>query len=257
MKAVFLIGTAGSGKTTFVKNFSQWMEDKGVDVARINLDPGVISLPYPADFDVRTYVDTEKLMRDIGLGPNSALTVASDLIAVKVHEISEEIEAMGHELALIDTPGQIELFAFRPVGRAFSERFLKGPRMVIYLFDYVLMLEPLSFLASLYLSISVYASLTMPQLNVINKVDLVEPRVVRRIEEWYSNPLKLYEAITKSYRGEKLKLGQELSRALSLLSSLNKPMPVSAVTMEGFVDVYSQVTRILGTGEEFSQEQAF
>jgi hypothetical protein len=33
-------------------------------------------------------------------------------------------------------------------------------------------------------------------------------------------------------------------------------MPVSAVTMEGFIDVYSQVTRILGTGEEFSHEQA-
>lgn len=257
MRAVFIIGTAGSGKTTFVKNFSKWMEDKGVDVARINLDPGVISLPYSADFDVRTYVDTERLMRDIGLGPNSALTVASDLIAVKVHEISEEIEKMGYGLALVDTPGQIELFAFRPVGRAFSESFLEGPRMVIYLFDYALMLEPLSFLASLYLSVSVYASLTMPQLNVINKVDLASPRLVKRIEEWYSNPLMLYEVVNKSYKGEKLKLGQELSRALSLLSGLNKPLPVSAVTMEGFIEVYSQITRILGTGEEFTQEQAF
>ncbi|MEM2929633.1 MAG: ATP/GTP-binding protein [Thermoproteota archaeon] len=257
MKAVFLIGTAGSGKTTFVKNFSQWIEEKGVDVARINLDPGVINLPYSADFDVRTYVDTERLMKDIGLGPNSALTVASDLIAVKVHEISEEIETMGYELALVDTPGQIELFAFRPVGRAFSENFLGGPRMVIYLFDYALMLEPLSFLASLYLSISVYASLTIPQLNVVNKVDLASPRLVKRIEEWYSNPLTLYEVISKAYKGEKLKLGQELSRALSLLSGLNKPIPVSAVTAEGFIDVYSQITRILGTGEEFTQEQAF
>jgi GTPase SAR1 family protein len=256
MKAIFLIGTAGSGKTTFVKNFSEWIESKGVDVARINLDPGVVNLPYTADFDVRTYVNTEKLMRDLGLGPNSALTVASDLIAVKVHEISEEIEAMGYEVAIVDTPGQIELFAFRPVGRVFSEYFLEGPRMVIYLFDYAFMLEPLSFLASLYLSISVYASLTIPQLNVINKVDLAEPRLVKRINEWYSNPLTLYEAISKSYRSEKLKLGQELSKALPLLSSLNKPIPVSAVTMEGFVEVYSQVTRILGTGEEFAQEQA-
>jgi len=256
MKAVFLIGTAGSGKTTFVKNFSEWIEDKGVDVARVNLDPGVVDLPYTADFDVRTYVNTEKIMKDLGLGPNSALTVASDLIAVKVHEISDEIEAMGYEIAVVDTPGQIELFAFRPVGRIFSENFLKGPRMVIYLFDYALMLEPLSFLASLYLSVSVYASLAIPQLNVINKVDLAEPRLIKRINEWYSSPLILYEAVSKSYRGEKLKLGQELSKALPLLSSLNKPIPVSAVTMEGFVDVYSQVTRILGTGEEFAQEQA-
>ncbi|MEM2940499.1 MAG: ATP/GTP-binding protein [Thermoproteota archaeon] len=256
MKAVFLIGTAGSGKTTFVKNFSQWIEDKGVDVARINLDPGVASLPYNADFDVRTFVDTGKLMRDIGLGPNSALTVASDLIAVKVHEISEEIEAMGHEIAIVDTPGQIELFAFRPVGRVFSENFLEGPRMVIYLFDYALMLEPLGFLASLYLSMSVYASLAIPQLNVINKVDLADPRLIRRIEEWYSTPPALYEAITKHYRGEKLKLGQELSRTMSLIRGLNRPIPVSAINMEGFVEVYSQITRMLGTGEEFTQEQA-
>lgn len=256
MKAVFLIGTAGSGKTTFVKNFSQWIEDKGVDVARINLDPGVMSLPYNADFDVRTYVDTEKLMRDIGLGPNSALTVASDLIAVKVHEISEEIEAMAHEIAIVDTPGQIELFAFRPVGRVFSENFLEGPRMVIYLFDYALMLEPLGFLASLYLSISVYASLAIPQLNVINKMDLADPSLIRRIEEWYSSPPALYEAVTKNYRGEKLKLGQELSRILTLIRGLNRPIPVSAINMEGFVEIYSQITRMLGTGEEFTQEQA-
>lgn len=256
MKAIFLIGTAGSGKTTFVKNFSEWIENKGVDVARINLDPGVISLPYTADFDVREYVSTEKIMRDLGLGPNSALTVASDLIAVKVHEISDEIEAMDYEIAIVDTPGQIELFAFRPVGKVFSESFLEGPRMVIYLFDYALMLEPLSFLASLYLSLSVYASLTIPQLNVINKVDLAEPRLVKRISEWFSSPLTIYEAVNKYYRGEKLKLGQELSKALPILSSLNRPIPVSAVTMEGFVDVYSQVTRILGTGEEFAQEQA-
>jgi GTPase SAR1 family protein len=256
MKAIFLIGTAGSGKTTFVKSFSEWIESKGVDVARINLDPGVVNLPYTADFDVRMYVDTEKIMRDLGLGPNSALTVASDLIAVKVHDISDEVEAMGHELALVDTPGQIELFAFRPVGRVFSESFLKGPRMVIYLFDYTLMLEPLSFLASLYLSVSVYASLAIPQLNVINKVDSAEPRLIKRVNEWYSNPLLLYEAVTKFYKGEKLKLGQELARSLPLLSNLNKPIPVSAITMEGFIDVYSQVTRVLGAGEEFTQEQA-
>ncbi|MEM3712942.1 MAG: ATP/GTP-binding protein [Thermoproteota archaeon] len=256
MKAIFLIGTAGSGKTTFVKNFSEWIESKGVDVARINLDPGVINLPYAADFDVREYVNTEKIMKDLGLGPNSALTVASDLIAVKVHEISNAIETMGYEIAVVDTPGQIELFAFRPVGRVFSESFLEGPRMVIYLFDYTLMLEPLGFLSSLYLSISVYASLAIPQLNIINKVDLVDPRSVKRIGEWYSNPLTLYGTIKKYYKGEKLKLGQELSKALPMLSSLNKPIPVSALTMEGFVDVYSQVTRILGTGEEFSHEQA-
>lgn len=256
MKAIFLIGTAGSGKTTFVKNFSQWIEDKGVDVARINLDPGVVNLPYTADFDVRSYVNTEKLMRDIGLGPNSALMAASDIIALKASEISDEVEVMGHELAIIDTPGQIELFAFRPMGRAFSESFLKGPKVVIFLFDYTLMLEPLSFLASLYLNISVYASLAMPQLSVINKADLADLHLVKRIEKWYSNPLALYEAVTRSYKGEKLKLGQELSRILPIISRLNKPIPVSAITMEGFVDVYSQLTRMLGTGDEFAQEQA-
>ncbi|MGQ9479055.1 MAG: ATP/GTP-binding protein [Thermoproteota archaeon] len=255
MKAIFFIGTAGSGKTTFVKNFSKWLESKGVDVARINLDPGVLNIPYDADFDVREYVSIKELMKDMGLGPNSALTVASDLIAVKVREISEEIELTGHELALVDTPGQIELFAFRPVGRVFSESFLAGPKAVVYLFDYTLMVEPLSFISSLYLSISVYASLTIPQLNVANKVDLVDPRLAKRIGEWFSNPSLLYEAVTKKYKGEKLKLGQDLSRRMSVLRVLNKPIPVSAVTMDGFVDVYSQITRILGTGEEFTHEQ--
>ena len=110
---VFLVGMAGSGKSTLTAAYSEWLKEGDQDVIVANLDPGVISLPYNPDIDARQYVDIEKLMLDYQLGPNGALLMASDLLADHLEDIRSEIEAANPDLLLVDTPGQIELFAFQ------------------------------------------------------------------------------------------------------------------------------------------------
>ncbi len=41
MFTVFIVGTAGSGKTTLVSTFAEWLENNQYDVAIVNLDPAV------------------------------------------------------------------------------------------------------------------------------------------------------------------------------------------------------------------------
>ncbi|HYA22468.1 MAG TPA: ATP/GTP-binding protein, partial [Thermoproteota archaeon] len=79
--ALFLVGTAGSGKTTLAFSLAEWLGRKGIEAEVLNLDPGVEYLPYDPIVDVREYVDVRELMRTKGLGPNSSLVLATDMLA--------------------------------------------------------------------------------------------------------------------------------------------------------------------------------
>lgn len=53
MFIVFIIGTAGSGKSQLTATFGEWLKMSKQDVVTVNLDPGVSTLPYSPEVDVR------------------------------------------------------------------------------------------------------------------------------------------------------------------------------------------------------------
>ena len=67
MYSIYQIGTAGSGKTLLTEKLISLYNDKGNSVASINLDPGVRSLPYTPDFDIREYIDIDSFTFSKGL----------------------------------------------------------------------------------------------------------------------------------------------------------------------------------------------
>ncbi|MEM2564989.1 MAG: ATP/GTP-binding protein, partial [Candidatus Bathyarchaeia archaeon] len=84
----FIIGTAGSGKSLLTASFSEWLKVNEQNVATLNLDPGVIRLPYTPDIDIRDYITIDEIMEEYELGPNGALIMAADLIASEVENLS-------------------------------------------------------------------------------------------------------------------------------------------------------------------------
>lgn len=120
MPVVFIIGTAGSGKSYFTAAFAEWLKMNKQDVATVNLDPGTLKLPYSPDVDVRNYVNATDLMEKYGLGPNGAAIMAADLIADEVENLTRDIDEAHADLVIVDTPGQMELFAFRLVDPTLS-----------------------------------------------------------------------------------------------------------------------------------------
>jgi GPN-loop GTPase len=62
MKAIFITGTAGSGKSLLTARLLQWYRDNNAYPVTLNLDPGAVSLPYEPDVDVRNYIDIATLM---------------------------------------------------------------------------------------------------------------------------------------------------------------------------------------------------
>src|SRR4030042_6112335 len=191
---VFIIGTAGSGKSRLTAAVNDWLKMSKQDVAIVNLDPGVSSLPYQPDVDVRDYVNVDNLMDEYRLGPNGALIMASDLVADEIERISKEVEELRSDIVLVDTSGQMELFAFRASGPYIVSELTKEQKAIVYLFDAVFSVTPQNYVSHLFLSSAVYNRFLIPQIHVLSKCDLLPKEQVDKVVDWSSNRNALAEA---------------------------------------------------------------
>ena len=142
MKSIFISGTAGSGKTLLTSKLHEYYTKNGAFASILNLDPGVDSLPYACDVDVRDYVDYVSIMQQYELGPNGAMIMANDLIASKIDEIQNQIDMVNPDYLIVDTPGQIELFAYRSSGRFVVENLSAEEKTSVFIFDGALITTP-------------------------------------------------------------------------------------------------------------------
>jgi GTPase SAR1 family protein len=252
MFTVFIIGTAGSGKSMLTSAFNEWLKMSKQDVAVVNLDPGALTLPYTPDVDIRDYVDIESLMEEYGLGPNGALIMAADLIADKIEEISKEIEDLKSDIVLVDTPGQMELFAFRASGPYIANELTKENKAIVYLFDAVFSVNPLNYVSNLFLSAAVYNRFLIPQVHLLSKCDLLPKEEVDKIVDWSANPKALEIAIEQKLEGTKRLLSRNMMLAIHKLGLRFLLIPVSAKTNEGMINFNMALERILAGGDKYT-----
>ena len=251
MPIVFIIGTAGSGKSLFTAAFSEWLKMAKQDVAVVNLDPGVLKLPYSPDVDIRNYVDVGNLMEKYCLGPNGALILAADLIADEVENVSKEVEAVDADLVLVDTPGQMELFAFRASGPYIVNELTREPKALVYLFDAVFSVNPVNYVSNMFLSAAVYNRFFQPQVHLLSKCDLLPRREVEKIADWSADPKALENSIEQLEDTKRL-FSRNMMRAIRQLGLKFMLMPVSAKTNEGLNNVNTTLERILAGGEKYT-----
>jgi GTPase SAR1 family protein len=251
MPIVFIIGTAGSGKSLFTAAFSEWLKMDKQDVAVVNLDPGALKLPYSPDVDIRNYVDVGNLMEKYELGPNGALILAADLIADEIENVTKEVESAGADLVLVDTPGQMELFAFRASGPYIVNELTKEPKALVYLFDSVFSANPLNYVSNMFLSAAVYNRFFQPQVHLLSKVDLLPTKEVDKITDWSANTNALESAIEES-EGMKRLFSRNMMRAITQLGLKFMLIPVSAKTNQGMNNCNTILERILTGGEKYT-----
>ncbi|MCW4046289.1 MAG: ATP/GTP-binding protein [Candidatus Bathyarchaeota archaeon] len=252
MPIAFIIGTAGSGKSLFTAAFSEWLKMSKQDVATVNLDPGALKLPYSPDVDVRNYVDVGNLMEKYGLGPNGALIMAADLIADEVENITKDIEAVDADIVLVDTPGQMELFAFRASGPYIVSELTREPKAIVYLFDAVFSVNPLNYVSNMFLSAAVYNRFFQPQIHLLSKCDLIPRKAADKIVDWSANVKALENSIEQELEDTKRLFSRNMMQAITHLGLKFLLMPVSAKTNEGLTNVNVTLERILTGGEKYT-----
>jgi hypothetical protein len=191
-------------------------------------------------------------MEEYGLGPNGALVLAADLIAEETEKLGGEIEDLQSDVVLVDTPGQMELFAFRASGPYIANELTKDQKAIVYLFDTIFSLNPLNYVSNMFLSAAVYNRFFYPQLHVLSKCDLLPPEKANHIVEWSSEPRALEAVIEEKLSGTRRLLSRDIIQAIHRLGLEFQLIPVSGKTNQGLVDLSSALERILCEGEKFT-----
>lgn len=249
MNAIFVTGTAGSGKSLLTSKLLQLYRDSNAYPIALNLDPGAVTLPYDPDLDVRDYIDIATLMESYGLGPNGSLIMASDMIATKMDEIQKKVDDLNPDYVIVDTPGQIELFAFRASGPYFVSNLRADAKATIFAFDGVLVSSPINFVSISLLASSVKLRLKTSQINVLTKRDLVIENL-KGIMDWAGSHTALEKALDAEKDVEYSLLSKDLARSMSKGGFAPGLLAVSSVTMSGMVNLAAALSRILNQGED-------
>lgn len=244
-----MVGTAGSGKSLLASKILDYYSRNGAFVGMLNLDPGVENLPYTCDIDVRDYVDIVQIMKQYDLGPNGSMIMANDLIASKIDDLQKEIDNVNPDYLIIDTPGQIELFAYRTSGPFLVQNLNVEEKVSIFLHDGSLMTSSSNFVSIALLATSVKLRLGISQINVLTKTDLIEDKI-KDILKWSTNMASLEDALAKDSDGENYTLAVNILRSLNLGGFAQGTIPISNATGEGMVNLQAALSRVLNLGEE-------
>ncbi len=250
MFMMFLVGTAGSGKSLLTAALEDWLVSSEISVAVVNLDPGVESPPYTSDVDIRNYVDYGEIMQKFGLGPNGALVASLDMAVNSADEIREEMTDLGRDYVLVDCPGQIELFAYRNSGPLMVSSLIgENPALSMYLLDSNIARLPSGYLSSMLLGMSINIRFGLPQLNILSKADILSEEELFEIIEWSTEPYRLEEALNSSSTGLIREFSASILRMLDDMGGGPNVIPVSGKQVTGFETLYGEFQRIFLGGD--------
>ncbi|AGK62026.1 hypothetical protein Asulf_02066 [Archaeoglobus sulfaticallidus PM70-1] len=173
---LLILGHAGSGKSTLVKNFSEFLRGS-YSVKTVNLDPA--STPcYTASIDSRKFVRTEDIMKRFNLGINGALMKSMEMLKDYIDHL-----IVKDDIVLYDTPGQLELFLFTDFGEVFSERLGKDTT-AIFLIDSGLCRSPEKYLSAIFQSAVISLRTGVETITIFNKADISSPPKFEEVVEY-------------------------------------------------------------------------
>ncbi len=253
---IYIVGPAGSGKSTLTLSLLETMESYELKCVTVNLDPGAEWLPYTPDIDIRKDISLTEIMRRYKLGPNGGLIAAIDLLVDHVHRLREIIKGMKPDYVLVDTPGQMELFAFRDSG-PIVVKTLGENRGTLFLADACMCRSPSTFVSTLLLSASVFVRFRNPQIIALTKTDLIKEDDLNRILDWWDNQESLLDAMQEEPNPLQRDVASSILPGLRGLGMPGELIPVSATRGSGMLELMTSIERAfasetaLDLGKEF------
>ena len=243
---LFVVGTAGAGKSTLVTAFQRWTRFLEVECLTINLDPGAERVHYDPEFDVRDLISLHEVMEEYDLGPNGAQILAADLVVAQSYDIQDELEGLAGDLLVIDTPGQVELFAFREASSHMVEVLGQGQAALIFLFDPMLSQSASGFVSQMLLSNIVHFRLGLPTANFLSKSDLLPPEDLDRVLGWGEDLDLLESALFEEAGGQRTEFAIGQLRMMQNAQIQPGLIPLSSEQEEGLADILSFAQSIFG-----------
>ncbi|KXB04966.1 hypothetical protein AKJ50_01845 [candidate division MSBL1 archaeon SCGC-AAA382A13] len=238
---ILIIGPAGSGKSLLTGEFGQYLKEY-YSVKLVNLDSGAIQMPYKPDFDIREFFTLNEIMTKENLGPNGATLEA----VARMKNI--DFPTFEEDFVLFDTPGQLEPFVFR----GGAEEFRKITDGSIYLIDGT---APLNTFPSQYLySLASQYALNTPMVRALNKIDLIEPKKMEKLERIMMDP-RMFQA--RDERKMRSQINMDIANLLMEMYTPSQFPSISAKTNDGFENLATYLLETVRTDEKSVENFSF
>ena len=251
----FIIGTAGAGKSTLCGVLNDWINSQPeIDAITVNLDPGTKNLPYSPDVDIRDYINTEDIMTKYNLGINGGIIASVDMIINYISSLKEEIDSFQAKYVLIDTPGQMELFAYRTIGPFLVSNLIDDEGGILYLVDSNLAKIASGYLSTILLGLSVQCRYQIPQIYLLSKIDILSDEELQNIFEWSENPEILNYEIDQETLSESRELNIGINNIIKNLNICGSLLPISSIKRETILNLYATISRIFIGGDDFDEK---
>nr|SVE78890.1 EOG090X072H [Daphnia lumholtzi] len=237
---LIVLGMAGSGKTTFVQQLTSRLHARNKPPYVINLDPACREVPYPVNIDIRDTVNYKEVMKQYSLGPNGGIVTSLNLFATKFDQVIKLVDkrSANTDLAIFDTPGQIEVFTWSASGTIITETLAAlFPTVVVYVIDIVRSVSPITFMSNMLYACSILYKLKLPFIVVMNKIDVVKHDYAL---EWMTD-FDAFELALSSDSSYNANLSRSLSLTLDEFYKDLTTVGFSAVTGEGFDEFLAAV----------------
>lgn len=176
-----VLGPPGSGKTTYAHVARKLLSQSRKTVV-VNLDPANESGWSGVDIiDIRRLVTAQEASRYCHLGPNGSFVFCLEFLDSEMGRAWLVRQMASRETGtyfLFDLPGQVELVTHHLAIHNVLSHLMKaeGMRLVaVHLVDCMFALEAAKFISVALLSLSTMMRLALPHINVLSKVDLLDP----------------------------------------------------------------------------------
>lgn len=211
----------------------------------MNLDPAVLDVPYAVDVDIRDTISYKDVMEEYQLGPNGAIMTCLNLFTAQFDEPLESLAHSGQSLALVDTPGQIEIFTWSASGTIITEALASiGPTALVYIMDVTRCTSPTTFMSNMLYACSILYKAKLPFILVLNKVDETPSQFIL---DWMEDFETFQSALHSGEHDDEASFMTSLVHSMSLVleefyRSLTA-VKVSSLTGEGMDDFLEAVDK--------------
>lgn len=251
--AQFVIGPAGSGKSTYCTAIQNHCAAIKRSVHVVNLDPAADVFKYKPSIDIRDLISLEDAMEEMDYGPNGGLVFCMEYLTQNFDWLEEQIGGFNEDYLIIDCPGQIELYVHLPVLKKVADQLTKWGYSVcvVCLLDSVFITSSSRFISGTLTCLSAMMQMALPHINVLTKCDLLEGKE-KTLEKFFNPTMKqLLEDLNSDTIGKFHGLNKAMSDLITSYS-LTSFLPLDVTNRESLETILSHVDHAIQFGE--SQE---